>query len=61
MSNQQRNVVLNASDIFIMPNIKVDGDIEGFGIVMLEAGSVGLPVIASTASLVDGSGRPTGR
>lgn len=47
LSDQQRNVVLNASDIFIMPNITVDGDIEGFGIVMLEAGSVGLPVIAS--------------
>ena len=47
LSDEQRNVVLNASDIFIMPNITVDGDIEGFGIVMLEAGSVGLPVIAS--------------
>jgi glycosyltransferase involved in cell wall biosynthesis len=47
LSDQQRNVVLNASDIFIMPNITVDGDIEGFGIVTLEAGSVGLPVIAS--------------
>jgi glycosyltransferase involved in cell wall biosynthesis len=47
LSDQQRNVVLNASDIFIMPNITVDGDIEGFGIVVLEAGSVGLPVIAS--------------
>ena len=47
LSDHQRNVVLNAADIFIMPNITVDGDIEGFGIVMLEAGSVGLPVIAS--------------
>ena len=30
-----------------MPNIKVPGDMEGFGIVVLEAGSYGLPVIAS--------------
>jgi glycosyltransferase involved in cell wall biosynthesis/SAM-dependent methyltransferase len=36
-----------ASDIFIMPNIKVEGDVEGFGIVVLEASSYGLPVVAS--------------
>jgi len=47
LSDEHRNVVLNASDIFIMPNIIIDSDIEGFGIVALEAGSVGLPVIAS--------------
>lgn len=47
LPDEQRNVVLNASDIFIMPNISVDGDIEGFGIVALEAGAAGLPVIAS--------------
>jgi len=42
-----KNLVMNASDIFIMPNITVPGDIEGFGIVAIEAGSCGLPVIAS--------------
>jgi phosphatidylinositol alpha-1,6-mannosyltransferase len=30
-----------------MPNITVPGDVEGFGIVALEAGSCGLPVVAS--------------
>jgi len=35
------------SDLFIMPNIPVPGDIEGFGVVMLEAGALGLPVIAA--------------
>lgn len=35
------------ADIFIMPNIKVEGDREGFGIVALEAGAYGLPVLAS--------------
>lgn len=46
-SNEERNILFNASDIFIMPNILVRGDVEGFGIVAIEAGSCGMPVIAS--------------
>lgn len=38
---------LKISDIFVMPNIKVEGDVEGFGIVALEAAVAGLPVLAS--------------
>ena len=34
-------------DLFVMPNIHVPGDIEGFGVVMLEAGLCGLPVLAA--------------
>ena len=30
-----------------MPNIVVPGDMEGFGIVMLEAGACGLPTLAA--------------
>ena len=41
----------NASDIFIMPNVPVEGDMEGFGLVALEASSCALPVVASN---VDG-------
>lgn len=37
-----------ASDLFVMPNVKVEGDIEGFGIVSLEAAACGLPVVASS-------------
>lgn len=40
-------LLYNISDLFVMPNIKVKGDMEGFGIVIIEAGSAGLPVIAS--------------
>lgn len=36
-----------ASDLFIMPNIKVEGDMEGFGIVLLEANAVGCPAVAT--------------
>lgn len=37
----------NLADIFIAPNIKVEGDAEGFGLVLLEASSQGKPVVAS--------------
>jgi len=47
VSNKTLKLLYNSSDILLMPNIQVDGDIEGFGIVGLEAGSCGLPVIAS--------------
>jgi phosphatidylinositol alpha-1,6-mannosyltransferase len=33
-------------DLFALPNIEVGGDIEGFGIVLLEAQSCGRPVLA---------------
>ena len=39
--------LLGAADIFVMPNIEVPGDIEGFGIVAIEAAASGLPVVAA--------------
>ncbi len=36
-----------AADIFIMPNIPVDGDMEGFGIVLLEANLASTPAVAA--------------
>ena len=47
VSDKNREFIYNASNIFIMPNITVPGDVEGFGIVALEAGTCGLPVVAS--------------
>lgn len=38
---------LAVADIFVMPNIKVAGDMEGFGIVAHEAAMAELPVVAS--------------
>lgn len=35
------------SDIFIMPNVVVKNDIEGFGIVAVESCAAGLPIVAS--------------
>lgn len=37
----------SAADLFIMPNIPVPGDMEGFGIVMLEANLAGTPAVAA--------------
>ena len=34
-------------DLFVMPNVPTAGDIEGFGVVILEAGLNGMPAVAS--------------
>jgi phosphatidylinositol alpha-1,6-mannosyltransferase len=39
--------IYQSSDLFVMPNIPVEGDMEGFGIVMLEAAINGLPTVAA--------------
>ncbi len=36
-----------AADVFIMPNIPVEGDMEGFGIVLLEANLASTPAVAT--------------
>jgi phosphatidylinositol alpha-1,6-mannosyltransferase len=35
------------ADLFVMPNLPVPGDMEGFGVVALEAGLAGLPTVAA--------------
>jgi glycosyltransferase involved in cell wall biosynthesis len=49
----------NGSDVFVMPNIRVPGDMEGFGRVLLEAALCELPVVATgiegiTDAIIDG-------
>jgi len=39
--------IYRLADLFIMPNIKVKNDMEGFGLVALEAGLNDLPVVAA--------------
>lgn len=47
LGDEQLEDLYQSADLFVMPNIPVAGDMEGFGIVMLEAGLSGLPTVAS--------------
>ncbi len=47
VSEGEKNCLFEIADLFIMPNIIDPHDQEGFGIVLLEAGSHNLPSIAS--------------
>jgi glycosyltransferase involved in cell wall biosynthesis len=47
VSDEVRDTLFNTADIFVQPNIKVPGDMEGFGISVIEAVSCKLPLIAS--------------
>jgi glycosyltransferase involved in cell wall biosynthesis len=47
VSDEARSTLYQSCDMFIMPNIVVAGDMEGFGIVAHEAATAGLPVVAS--------------
>jgi phosphatidylinositol alpha-1,6-mannosyltransferase len=46
-SDEYRKHLYNGADVFVMPNIVVPGDMEGFGIVLVEAALCELPVVAS--------------
>jgi phosphatidyl-myo-inositol dimannoside synthase len=59
VSDAQREELLQGADLFVQPNIKVQGDVEGFGIVVIEAALRGTPVVGSrlegiTDAIVEG-------
>jgi len=45
VTDEKLPVYFDLGDVFIMPSREIDGDIEGFGIVYLEANMFGKPVI----------------
>jgi phosphatidylinositol alpha-1,6-mannosyltransferase len=47
ISDDEREQLLHGADLFVQPNIEVPGDMEGFGLVTIEAALRGLPVAAA--------------
>ena len=46
-SEDELKILYNTVDVFVQPNISIPGDVEGFGLVLLEAALCDRPVIAS--------------
>ena len=42
-----RETLMRGADLFVQPNIRVPGDMEGFGLVTVEAAMRGAPVVAA--------------
>ncbi len=47
LNDEERKILYNTVDLFVQPNITVEGDMEGFGLVVLEATAGGRVVVAS--------------
>src|SRR5690606_29040963 len=47
LPREELDVLLSHGEAFLMPNISVEGDMEGFGLVCLEASACGAMVLAS--------------
>jgi len=54
VTDEERKAVYAMADVFVMPNIPVKGDVEGFGIVTLEARAAGLALVAASLEGVGG-------
>lgn len=47
VSDRERDVLLHTADLFVQPNIPVPGDMEGFGIAVIEAAICARPIVAA--------------
>lgn len=49
IADSELPVIYQAADLFVMPNRDINGDVEGFGIVFIEASASGIPVIGGAS------------
>lgn len=47
VNDENLKILYNTTDVYVKPNIKVTGTMEGFGLVVIEAASCRLPVVAA--------------
>jgi glycosyltransferase involved in cell wall biosynthesis len=47
VSDRERDILLHTAEVFVQPNIRVPGDMEGFGIAVVEAAACARPVVAA--------------
>ncbi|MEF3692382.1 MAG: glycosyltransferase family 4 protein [Candidatus Moraniibacteriota bacterium] len=47
VEDEVRDMLFSTCDLFVQPNIRINGDMEGFGISVIEAGACEIPVLAS--------------
>ena len=47
VSDAERELVMRGADLFVQPNVAVPGDMEGFGLVTIEAAMRATPVLAA--------------
>ena len=47
VDDADREMLMRGADLFVQPNIRVPGDMEGFGLVTVEAAMRGTPVVAA--------------
>jgi phosphatidylinositol alpha-1,6-mannosyltransferase len=47
MADEKLKEIYKAADLLVMPALSMKGDVEGFGIVILEAAAAGIPTVAT--------------
>jgi glycosyltransferase involved in cell wall biosynthesis len=47
VDDRERSLLLSTADVFVQPNIRVPGDVEGFGIAVIEAAVCGRAIVAA--------------
>ncbi|RKR73238.1 glycosyltransferase [Frondihabitans australicus] len=58
VSDADRELLLSGADFFVQPNIPVPGDMEGFGLVVIESAQAGLLTVASGIEGLQDAVRP---